>query len=47
MPKQRALAATAPAHDDQCFAAMNVERDVVDHRTVPELTNQIGNFDDW
>ena len=45
--QQRALAATAPAHDDERLAAIDVERDIVDHAALAEFSDEIGDFDDW
>src|SRR3954468_19524842 len=42
--KHGAFSAAAPAHDDQCFAAMNLERDVIDDCAIAELSNKIDNF---
>ena len=43
--EQRALAATAPAHDDERFAAIDVEREIVDDRALAESSDEIGDFD--
>jgi hypothetical protein len=45
--KERAFPATASAHDHECLAAANIERNVVDHRAISEFSDKIGNFDDW
>ena len=47
MPKQSALPATAPAHDNECFTAMNVEGNIVDDCAISELADKIGHFDYW
>jgi hypothetical protein len=46
MAEQRALAATAPAHNHECLAAIDSERDIVDHSAIRESSDQIDNFDD-
>src|SRR5882762_10916633 len=43
--EQRALPATAPAHDHKRLAAMDVERNVVDHRAITEFSDKVDNFD--
>src|SRR5262249_8809925 len=47
MPKQRALAATAPAHDNERLPPVNVKRDVIEHCAVAECVYQIRYFDDY
>src|SRR5439155_60173 len=44
--EQRALAATAPAHDHKRLAAANVKRNVIDHRAISEFSQQMINFND-
>ena len=39
--EQRALAATAPAHDDQGLAAVDLEREIVDHTALAEFPDEI------
>src|SRR5713101_3725154 len=46
MPKQCALAATAPPHDHERLAAMDAKRNVVDHSAVSKPSDKIDNFDD-
>jgi hypothetical protein len=46
MPEQRALATTAPAHDHEGLAAMDVEGDIVEHSAISEFPDKIDNFDD-
>src|SRR5437899_8891533 len=46
MPEQSALAATAPAHDHERLATVNVKRDVIEYRAVAEFPNEIDNLDD-
>jgi hypothetical protein len=41
-----AFTATAPAHNDECLAAINVERDAVDYGSISELSDEICHFDD-
>ena len=45
--EQRALAATAPAHDHKRLAAANVKRNVIDHRAISEFPDKIGNLNHW
>src|SRR5205814_3159195 len=44
--EERAFAATAPAHDHERLAAMNLEREIVDDGATPEGAGEIGDFDD-
>jgi len=46
VPKQGALATAAAAHDDERLASMDVERDIVEHRAIPESSNQMFYLDD-
>ena len=46
-PASARICAGSNEEDDECFAALNVNRNVVDHGTIPESSHQIGNFDDW
>ena len=46
MAEQRALAAAAPAHNHECLAAIDPERNIVDHRAIPESSDKIDNLDD-
>ena len=41
MAEHSALAATAAAHNDQSLATMNFERDVVEHRAVPDFSDEV------
>src|SRR6266850_6854201 len=43
--EQRAFAAPAPAHDHECFAAANIERNVIYHRAISEFSDKVNNFD--
>ena len=45
--QQRALAAAAPAHDHEGLAALDLEREVVDHAAFAEFSDQVFRFDDW
>jgi hypothetical protein len=42
-----AFTATTPAHNDECLAAINVERDAVDYGSISELSDEIHHFDHW
>jgi hypothetical protein len=44
MAEQRALAATAPAHNHERLAAIDSERDIVDHSAIRESSDQIDNL---
>ena len=46
MPKQRALATTTSAHNDQSLATMDIERNIVEHSAIPESSDEIVNLDD-
>ena len=46
MPEQSAFAATAAAHDNQRLAAMDIERNTVEHRSIPESADKIVYFND-
>jgi len=46
VPEQRALAATASAHDDQRLTSMDVEGNVSEHCAIAESTNEMVYFDD-
>ena len=46
MPEQCALAATAPPHNHQRLATMDIERNTVEHRSIPESADEIVYFND-
>ena len=46
MPEQRALAATAASHNHQRLATMDIERNIVEHRSIPESADKIVYFND-
>ena len=46
MPEQRALSTTAAAHDNQCLASMDVERNIVKHLAISESPDEIVYLDD-
>ena len=41
MPEQGALAATAATHDHQRLATMDIERNTVEHRSIPESADEM------
>jgi hypothetical protein len=45
VPEQRALSATASAHDNERLTAMDGERNVLDYHAISEFADEIANFD--
>ena len=46
MPEQCALAAAATPHNHQRLATMDIERNTVEHRSIPESADEIVYFND-
>jgi len=46
MPKQCALAAAAPAHNNERLASINAKRNIVEDRAIPEFPNEVDHFDE-
>ena len=46
MSEQCALAAAAAAHNDESFATMNVERNIIEHCAIAESPDEVVYFND-